>query len=159
MNDYGKQANDFATKYDVELIIHSVENKKHFADDKENRDVYKLELKRHGKGSYKFEFGQSINNSGHYKDKISGKTSTDKVLSEQRWGFHCIHVKPIAPKMYDVLTCLTKHDPETFEDFCSEFGYDTDSKKAEKTYNAVLQEYVGVLRLFADVIEELQEIN
>jgi hypothetical protein len=61
------------------------------------------------------------------------------------------------PTMYDVLTCLTKYDPETFEDFCSEFGYDEDSRKAEKIYNAVVREYKNVERLFGDILDKLQE--
>ena len=79
--------------------------------------------------SYTFEFGQSIS---------AGNTE---------------------PTMYDILTCLTKYDPETFEDFCSEFGYDVDSRKAEKTYKAVCKEFAAVDRLFNDVIDELAEIQ
>jgi len=66
----------------------------------------------------------------------------------------------IKPTEYDVLACLTKHDPNTFEDFCSEFGYDEDSKKAEKVYNAVVNEYNNVAMLFnEDEIEVLAEIH
>jgi len=65
----------------------------------------------------------------------------------------------IEPTMYDVLTCLTKYDPETFENFCSEYGYDEDSRTAERTYKAVCKEYEAVDRLFSDVMEELQEIQ
>jgi hypothetical protein len=65
----------------------------------------------------------------------------------------------IPPTMYDVLTCLTKYDPETFEYFCREYGYDTDSIKALETYKAVQREFNGVNRLFADVLEQLQEIQ
>lgn len=63
------------------------------------------------------------------------------------------------PTAYDVLTCLTKTDPGTFEEFCSEFGYDTDSRKAEKTYKACVKEYFGVHRLFGDVMDGLMEIQ
>ena len=63
------------------------------------------------------------------------------------------------PTMYDILTCLTKHNPETFEDFCSEYGYNTDSINAQKTYKAVQREFNGVNRLFSDILEELQEIQ
>lgn len=60
----------------------------------------------------------------------------------------------ISPTEYDVLACLTKYDPGTFENFCSEFGYDTDSRSAEKTYNAVKDEYNNLCALFND--EEMQ---
>jgi hypothetical protein len=63
------------------------------------------------------------------------------------------------PTMYDVLTCLTKYDPTTFEFFCSVYGYDTDSIKALNTYKAVKREFNGVNRLFGDILEQLQEIQ
>ena len=63
------------------------------------------------------------------------------------------------PEMYDILSCLQKYDPETFEFFCSNYGYDEDSRKAYKTYNAVCKEWAAVERLFSDCLEELQEIN
>lgn len=61
------------------------------------------------------------------------------------------------PTMYDVLACLTKYDPGTFEDFCSEFGYDEDSRKAEKIYKLVCKEFEGMKRLFSP--EELNAIS
>ena len=81
------------------------------------------------KKSFTFDFGQSIANSG------------------------------CTPTMYDVLTCLTKYDPYSFEDFCGDYGYDEDSRKAEKIYRAVVKEYKAVQRLFGDILEELQEIE
>lgn len=64
------------------------------------------------------------------------------------------------PTEYDVLTCITKSDPGSFEDFCGEFGYDTDSRKAEKTYKAVKREWEAVKRVFGEgeCLEALQEI-
>ena len=64
------------------------------------------------------------------------------------------------PTMYDVLACLQKYDVGSFEDFCHEFGYNEDSKYAERTYKAVCKEYAAVCRLFTqEQIEELTEIN
>lgn len=82
-----------------------------------------------GKKSYTFNFGQSIAAGGE------------------------------EPNIYDILACLTKHDPESFEFFCSNYGYNTDSRAAEKIYKAVVKEYNAVNRLFGDIIEELEEIN
>lgn len=79
--------------------------------------------------SYTFEFGQSIANGNN------------------------------DPTMYDILTCLTKSDPETFENFCAEFGYDINSRKDIKTYKAVCKEFAAVERLFGDIMDELQEIQ
>lgn len=63
------------------------------------------------------------------------------------------------PTAYALLSCLTKSDPCTFENFCSDFGYDTDSRNAEKTYKAVIKEWQGVNKLFGDVLEQLAEIQ
>lgn len=61
---------------------------------------------------------------------------------------------------YDVLACLTKCDPGTFENFCSEYGYDSDSRKALKTYKAVRNEWQNLCKLFTESeLEQLQEIN
>lgn len=128
-DNYQKQANEFAVKNNIKLsFIGDPEYKKHFADDKTERYVFKCKLSRNGK-SYTFDFGQSIN-----------------AGAEE-------------PTMYDILTCLTKYDPETFENFCSEFVYDNDSRTAERIYKAVCKEFAAVDRLFNDIIEELQEIQ
>ena len=58
------------------------------------------------------------------------------------------------PTLYDVLTCLTKYDPESFEYFCANYGYDEDSRKAEKIYKAVVKEFNNMNRLFTS--EELE---
>lgn len=65
----------------------------------------------------------------------------------------------VEPTMYDILTCLTKYNPETFESFCMEYGYNPDSIKALNTYKAVKREFHGVNRLFGDILEQLQEIQ
>lgn len=64
------------------------------------------------------------------------------------------------PSAYDVLTCITKYDPCSFEDFCSDFGYDNDSRKAEETYNSVMEDWEQISTLFDDEqLELLREIQ
>lgn len=66
----------------------------------------------------------------------------------------------VEPTAYDLLSCLTKYDPGTFENFCADYGYDTDSRKAEKTYKEVMKEWENVSRIFStDELEQLQEIQ
>lgn len=175
---YEQQAIDFLNNTKTTLSIVFLKHAKHFSDDKGERDIYKCELKR-GNRSYSFNFGQSINDSGvKIVNKNTGKIlrvydksqylKKDGVFSFDKFRFGCgwqfascdIIVQPVAPSEYSILACLTKYDPGTFEDFCSEFGYDEDSKKAEATYKAVKEEYMAVVSLFTDEeIEQLQEIQ
>lgn len=81
------------------------------------------------KKSYTFEFGQSIVNVG------------------------------LEPRLYDILACMTKYDPGSFEDFCDDYGYSDDSIMANKIYRAVVKEWEAVERLFGDILDEFQEIQ
>lgn len=181
ISNYQQQAIDFLNKTGAKMEIVFSRNGKHFADDKDNRDIYSVTITR-GSRKYTFDFGQSVANSGFYYTKGKRVIELDRkyldkeylkklklplvmVIKRKDYDFmnngtsDKIHY-PEAPKEYDILACLQKYDVGTFEDFCSAFGYDTDSKKAKKTYKAVLNEYKEVSRLFTDEeIEMLQEIN
>lgn len=169
--DYNQQAKDLLTKLGIEFKATFIRNDFHFNEDKTTRDIYNLTLKRGNRIAH-FEFGQSVINSQYYKDSIEGRTYTlngeartgnYKILDMAKYnsgGQKLTLIKGKVPTEYDLLASLTKYDVGTFEDFCSEFGYNTDSKKAEKTYNAVKDEYLKVCTLFNDKeLEELQEIN
>lgn len=98
------------------------------------------------------------------REKLSSKNLPAFIKSKD-WSFmnngksDKIHY-PTEPTAYDVLSCLTKNDPGTFEDFCSEFGYDNDSISALRTYEGVRDEYLNVAGLFNETeLESLQEIN
>jgi hypothetical protein len=66
------------------------------------------------------------------------------------------------PSAEDVLDCLASDSSSyenyagSFEDWCGEFGYDTDSRKAERTYN-VCGTQAGKLKRFLgeDLYKEL----
>ena len=175
--DYLTQASEFLRKTKTEFECELLKHGKHFEDDKEERDIYKITLKR-GNRSFTFNFGQSITSSGQYKvvkhlqNKVwceqttGGKISLSKEEFQKLRYVNNIHKDILLnpnfkqPSEYDVLACLTKYDPETFEDFCSNFGYEEDSLKAEKVYKAVVNEWHNVAMLWNDKeIEQLQEIN
>jgi hypothetical protein len=84
-----------------------------------------------------------------------------KHYSFDFWG--SIHDKHTGkhPRAYDVLACLdTYADGQSFEDFCNDFGYDTDSIQAEKTYQAVIKQIDGLKKVLTpEALEELNEIN
>lgn len=128
--NYEQQAADFLKKVGATIKIKFLKNDYHFEGDKDTRDIYRFTIRRNGK-SYSANFGASLNDT-------------------------CTGTPPTA---YDILTVLTKYEVGTFEDFCSNYGYDEDSRSAERTYKAVLKEFAGVERVFGDVLEELQEIQ
>jgi hypothetical protein len=178
MNEYIKQATDFLTKTNTTLVVEYLRHGKHFEDDKENRDIYECTLKR-GDRQYMFEFGQSLNGSGFFYMRGKRRTEIDRkyLLAEYKKNLmHHIGIEsardfnpsnksdyihyPKEPNAYDIFACMQKYDIGTFEDFCTEFGYDTDSKKAEKIYKAVEHEYIKLCSLFSpEEMEELQEIQ
>lgn len=127
--DYNKQAIDFAKKHNIKLSLIGEPEYKHHFEDDDTKRWVFKMKLQRGVHSCTFNFGQSL--------KAGAKV----------------------PTAYDVLACLTKNDPGTFEIFCSDFGYDIDSKKAERIYKAVIKEWEGVERVMGDIIEELQEIQ
>lgn len=174
--NYQRQAETFLKETGAEISIKFKKNSRHFGDDDRVRDIYEVTITS-GRRKYVFDFGQSIVNSSKVRDVINGREfSLDgksagqhsyihhypgwfpKSKKEFQGDFEFIEGTP--PTAYDVLTCLTKYDPGTFEEFCGEFGYDTDSRRAEKTYNAVFNEWLEITRLFNDKeIEALREIQ
>ncbi len=178
ISTYEQQALDLLDKLGIKLEVTYLGYKKHFEDDKEERDCYRMTLTR-GRRSASFDFGNSIANSGI---KIVNKNN-GKVMRQYRfdpkyikngkfdesgfklksgWQFASCDkiVLPKAPGAYDLLASITKYEVGSFEDFCGEFGYDTDSRRAEKTYEAVKEEYAKVCSIFTDEeMEQLQEIQ
>ncbi|MCR4331052.1 MAG: hypothetical protein NUV49_04215 [Patescibacteria group bacterium] len=175
-DSYNEQAEKFLAKTGATITAEHKETAKYFDDDKETRDIYQITITR-GTRSYSFPFGQSINNSGKYHAiNIYGKNQNNgNTVFPPTWEPPMVNRggDPLkkgmdykknpnfsAPSAYDVLAAIQKNDPGTFHDFCMDFGYDEDSRRAEKTYEAVKEEYTQLSRLFTDSeLEEMQEIN
>lgn len=65
----------------------------------------------------------------------------------------------VKPDAYRVLAAISTLTEDTFEDFCSSFGYDTDSRTAVKVYEACLEQDRNIRKLFDhSEIEKLNEI-
>lgn len=169
MNEYIKQATDFLQKTHAKMKIDFVGlavNKEW--KEKEKRCLYEITLTS-PRGSMVFDFWDSIRDTeiktmtlGEYVKKWYRRTVSDLTYSEKRQAEKELASKKEAavPSVYDVLACLTKYDPGTFEDFCSEYGYEEDSRTAERIYFAVQKEYAQLARLFTpDEMDELAEIN
>lgn len=162
--DYEKQAADFLAKTGATMTIEFKKHGKHFADDKEDRDIYTVTIQR-GARKYTFDFGQSIARSGKFiAFTPTGRKLVDTQKDGWRLGASAGEVVPnkefAEPTAYNVFACLEKHGYDSFEDFCDELGYDADSRKAEKIYNAVMEEYRNVCMLFnEEEMEQLREIQ
>lgn len=153
MNEYIKQATEFLQKTYTKMKIRYVGlavNKEW--KEKDERCLYEITLTS-PRGSMTFDFWDSIQNT---KIRIMPfdeyNVQANKELAAKK--------KAAVPSVYDVLACLTKCDPGTFEDFCSNYGYDEDSRTAERVYFTVQKEYTQLARLFTpEQMEELAEIN
>lgn len=131
---YEVQAIEFLDKFNIEFETVFTGYRKHFIDDKKKRGTYEVTfLKRtYPIKTLEIAFGQSITNSEKKK----------------------------APTAYDVLACLTKSDPGTFDDFCGEYGYNNDSRKAFKVWESVAEEWQKVKTFFSkSELNELMEIQ
>lgn len=168
MSEYQKQAHDFAVKHNLTMSTVYLGHYARFSD--RITAVFKITLERPNKKPFTFDFSTSINDSYIYR--VSGEFKHRKGLPSKldfkKWfsngrkmsqGYCEISECKTPPTLYAVLSCLTKYDPETFEDFCFEHGYDTDSRKAYDTFLAVDKEWHEVKRMFADCLEELAEIQ
>ena len=134
-NEYTKQAKDFLTKYNLKLIISKAVPQKSplWAKKGDKHGIHYfvslVENKTNG-GIYSFDFW----------DSIANKEDSKK------------------PSEYGILACLNTYDDGIdFEEFCRNYGYDIDSKTAEKTYFAVMEQARGLKKLLS--VEALEDLN
>lgn len=153
MNEYIKQATEFLQKTYAKMKIEYVGlavNKEW--KEKQKRCLYEITLTS-PRGSMIFDFWDSIRNT-------EIRTMPFDVYNVQANKELAAKKKAAVPSVYDVLACLQKCDPGTFENFCSDYGYDEDSRTALRVYLAVQNEYTQLARLFTpEQMEELAEIN
>ena len=135
MIDYANRARDFIDEVGATVDIEFIGKRipKHWIGEKSYHNTYNVTVRRHGQ-EYTYTFYDSIYNTENGKK----------------------------PNEYDVLSCLTKYDVGSFDDFCYGFGYEPYDEKSYKRiyklYLGVIDEYNGVERLFGDVIDEFDEI-
>ena len=181
-DDYEIQAQKFLDDTKSKIKISFNNFGKHFIDNKDDIDIYDIKLSR-GAYTYKFKFGRSIANSGFKLRYKSGSAIGKEVVYNwmnqanidakhdlKAFQKICLSkfgsmgnleiVSPLTPTAYNILSCITKDNPEEFKDFCDNFGYDTDSIKAHKTYIAVLDEWNNISKIYTEKeIDMLREIQ
>jgi hypothetical protein len=113
--------------------------------------------------SIEFRYGMSLKDTWILSDDIRGySTGFNKFTYYEKTEFpHSItwRVKMLKAKnqvkadlLYSILACISSdyYIPDTFEDFCHEFGYDTDSMKAESIYHDCLFQSKQLKKVFTD---------
>ncbi|MHA1541414.1 MAG: hypothetical protein ACTSQH_00385 [Candidatus Hodarchaeales archaeon] len=138
--NFEKQANDFLKKNNaiIEIRKSQIQLSPEWAKGGMHGFKYSITIGRDGHRDYIFNFWGSIND----------------------------RQKLIKPTNYDILACVTKHEPEDFKEFCSCFGYDEIDEetgivdqKNYSIYKSVIKEWENVNRLFSDVMDDLREIQ
>lgn len=136
-SEYNKKAISFLIETDTTCDIELIGLRNTTWGSKRDVNAYNVTLKN-AKHSYTFEFFDSINN-------------TEKNKSA-RLDF------------YSVLVCMRHYIPESFDEFCSDFGYEfkneTEYIKAKGIHLACLDQDKNLKKLFTDEqLTKLQEIN
>lgn len=168
-SEYDIQAETWAAKHGVTMSATFTGHHKYFPDDADTRDVYRITLTRSDR-SMSFDFGQALNDSrvedhsdGPYWKRRQRDIDTCKYdPSGNGFNVKAPNRKRIPPTLYNVITCIEKYDPYTFEDWCSSVGYDTDSRKALDTFLACQKQYADFLRLCGGegpMLDEAREIQ
>ena len=169
MNEYVKQAKDFLNKANAKCeIVYGGISRNETWKETAKRNWYDVTITT-SRGKMSYIFWDSINNTEisqmtleEYVEKKLKRRYSDFSYDERKKAERELKkLKTEAvPSEYDVLACLEKYDVGTFEDFCSEFGYDEDSRTAERIYIAVIKEYKDLTRIFTEEqMEELSEIQ
>lgn len=89
-------------------------------------------------------------NMDHWRVKLRANRSQFTVYFSQGFGHNGKE-----PKLTSVLDCLASdaagyENADNFEDWASEYGYDTDSRKAERTFKTVERQSVKLRRFLGE---------
>lgn len=139
MNNYQQQAADFLTKYGIKLSAKLVNAKMpswegYKKDGPRKNNHFIVTLRKDG-CRISFDYFDSENN---FRAGVK-ELDAYSVLASCSGDYNC---------------------PDNFEDFCSEYGYDNDSRKAEKTFAACLKQSAKLKKIFSGkVAEDLMKIQ
>lgn len=160
--DYQKQATDFcerfgikfrATEYpaDMQTAPAWVEDGNSGSHTYPHGLRYRVTLSRDGKADLGFDFWASIADREAIERVRKANTYIDAEAKRK-----AAQAKPTA---YDVLACISSdiYCPDNFADFCDEYGYDEDSRKAYATWERC-SKFAKELREFFATDEEREAL-
>lgn len=138
-------------------------NKPEHTEQKTNKATFKnFEIKASYKGTKKADW--SSDNFNNHMITVTNTETGEKA----RFEFWASIANPILNKEYDILNafyCFVSDavsGSESFEEFCSNFGYDSDSRAAEKIYRKCKKQLEKLQKIYDgniyDLANELSEV-
>lgn len=122
--------------------------------------------------SFQTEYAQGIGTATAPREGHSYVIYTSGAVAPKDWRTnHCVDAtnfraqwyknerSAARPKISDVLDCLLSDcsaGSESFEDFCSNFGYDTDSRKAHETWQICKNTFIALHVLFGNDLQLIE---
>lgn len=169
MTEYQAQAKQFLADSNATMEISFIgkEIPSHWLGETKPHNKYQFTITT-PKGKYTSYFWDSL-----YNTEVSEVSERTYAQQKYKASYDCLrsHEKAKAraelaklkanavPTEYDILAAVEKYSYDSFSDFCSEFGYSTDSISARETFLACGEEYAGLRRIFTEEqMEMLREI-
>jgi hypothetical protein len=148
-----EQLKELFTKIDVQIRFTGV--RKYWLDDTDYRQTVAVKIIRNNK-TIEFDYGMSLKDTWALTSDARALTLKERNQAPQVFIFNKLIKEVKAGLLYDILASVASDYfiGTTFEDFCSEFGYDSDSRKDEATYHNCLVQSAKLKTIFsADDIE------
>lgn len=170
MTEYQAQAKQFLADSNATMEISFIgkEIPSHWLGETKPHNKYQFTITT-PKGKYTSYFCDSL-----WNTMVSEMTQNDYARKKYKMNWDVLNyqekVKVIKelnvlkanaiPTEYDILAAVEKYSYDSFSDFCSEFGYSTDSISARETFLACGEEYAGLRRIFTEEqMEKMREIQ
>lgn len=169
-----KQAQAFCEKYNIkiDIVLSPTQSAPIWSIDGSSYGLkYDITISREDKSPWTFPFWDCIAN----KEKQSAPAyyiyNNSRVYPSEAGYFHLDNKRKkelaagkYAPTVYDVLTAITKYAPGSFDDFVSDYGYNSFKNLKEyqsimSIYLAAQDEYSHAATMFSDCMDELRLIN
>jgi hypothetical protein len=174
MNEYEQQANNFFESTDCELRFERGNKLPHWANDDPTYVYGAKEPIYHGRHwivtmirthkrngceyqqNYTFDYWESIDS----MVKACGRLVKGRHLPHgysyevTQWNPNSIKNPPTA---HDILSCLDATCPLDFDEWCLQFGYETNNRKAYASWEACLKQRAALERMFNS--EELEQLG
>ena len=173
MSEYTQKANEFLNSCPAEMtIIYAGTAPNSNWNDKKPRDMFSFVIKTQ-RGTMNGIFWDSFHNTelrhmtlDEYCKKKYRRLQRDCTNSELVKAKNELKTikETVKPSAYDILSCLEKYPVGSMDDFMREFGYEIkcvrDMTNFINTYNAVVEEYNNLCRIFASAqMKALREIQ